>query len=73
MKKELDNFHLHEATDRCFIAADFVSRNLVEHDLIASVPELAAQADQVVSILNDLYQRLGAFTDIDEVTRSLAE
>lgn len=54
----LDKFHWHEALDRAHLALSMFDDFVASHPAVAQTPELDAMADQIGSLMADLYQRI---------------
>ena len=54
------SFGCHELLDRTMLAADAVEEQLLSHPACVQNPEWFALADEAVSALRELYQRIGA-------------
>lgn len=54
------SFGCHELLDRTSVAAENVERSVLSHPACVQNPEWYALAEQAVSALNKLYQRIGA-------------
>lgn len=62
----LDKFHQHEAIHTVFLANEFVADNIVNHSWIDADPVLKEKAQDICSMLFDLYQALGADDAFEE-------
>jgi hypothetical protein len=54
------SFGCHELLDRTSLAADFVERYVRSHPACVQDPDWFALAEQAVTALQELYQRVGA-------------
>jgi hypothetical protein len=60
------SFGCHELLDRASLVADVVEQSLVNHPACFMNAEWYALADQAMSALHELYQRVGAAAAADE-------
>lgn len=58
-QQELDEFHLHEALDRCDVIAVGFDMNIMKHPVIRQDKELKSLAAKISGMLGELYQELG--------------
>jgi hypothetical protein len=67
---ELNDGHILEAIDRIHVATVYLQNALSEHALLESVDVFQAQIDKSIEILSDLYQTIGGFESIAELSRT---
>ena len=65
---ELNDGHIFEAIDRIQVAIIYLRNALAEQTLIASVEDFQSQTDKAVEILSDLYQTVGNFDSVAEIS-----
>lgn len=56
----LDEFHRHEALDRCSLLVDVISVHLLDHAYIQAHPEYAKKIEESARILFEVYQSIGS-------------
>lgn len=59
MKKKIDDYHIHEALDRTFIAMEMFSY-VSEHPAVKANKDWLKKAEDAHSIMYELYQMIGA-------------
>ncbi|WP_297809500.1 hypothetical protein [uncultured Methylophaga sp.] len=67
---ELNDAHIIEAVDRLPVACVYVDEFLGQHPLLNKVPEFTHEIDKVSDVLGALYQKIGSFETINELTIS---
>lgn len=55
----LDEFHKHEALDRCDIVLTILEMTLLLHPYIEAHPELVAKLEQASDLIGQVYQEIG--------------
>ena len=59
---KLDQFHYHEALDRCHMLAEIYDQQLLQHSVISSMSNehpVKETAEKISLLLGELYQQLG--------------
>ena len=56
----LDEFHVHEVTDRLFVAISMVEEHIAGHRLVQAIPSLEKKIRDGIQLLADAYQEAGA-------------
>lgn len=56
---ELDKFHYHEFLDRLSLMGDIVDHSILKHPVCDETPGIKEMAEDVISKLVDLYQKVG--------------
>jgi len=56
---KLDNYHEHEALDRCHIVSRILEDTLLTHPFISANKEIEAMLIQAQSLIEDAYQKIG--------------
>lgn len=64
----LNNGHIHEAIDRIEVSMNYLQAALAEHSLINAVEEFEAEVQAAISILANLYQRIGAYDNVAKIS-----
>lgn len=59
MSKKLDQFHYHEALDRCYIVNNQVETILLEHPVVQKHEKVKEKIEAASALLADAYQMIG--------------
>ena len=65
---ELNDGHITEAIDRIHVATGYLQAALSEHALLNGVNEFQIEIDKSIEILSDLYQKIGGFESITDLS-----
>jgi len=60
LKEVLDEFHYHEAMDRCSLIADLIDSSLIQHPVFKVEKEVAEKVEEANMLLYEAYQLLGS-------------
>jgi len=63
IKKNLDQFHYHEALDRLHVIACNCEDHLMQHPAIKLEPEVKQNIDKAIQHLWEPYQQIGKISD----------
>lgn len=69
----LDDYHRHEALDRCHVINSMLCDYLLEHPFIAQNEWLRQRVGDAVSILGDVYQAIGLNADVEAADQNAGE
>lgn len=62
-KEKLDNFHYHEALDRCHITISFIEDTLFNHHVFTKHEDLQLKVGSAMDIISKLYKEVGKLID----------
>lgn len=65
---DLNDGHVLEAVDRLHVACMYLDEVLGSHPLLCSVPKFKADIDMAIETLAKLYQEVGSFNTIKDIT-----
>lgn len=63
IKKNLDQFHYHEALDRLHVIMSTCDEHLMQHPAIKLEPEVKQNIDKAIQHLWEAYQQIGNISD----------
>ena len=62
--KKLDEFHYHEAVDRCYMLTNQVDEYLLEHPVVQKHKNLKKKVDMAITLLAECYQEIGGLEHV---------
>ncbi|WP_318493277.1 hypothetical protein [Photobacterium leiognathi] len=66
---ELNDGHILEAVDRCYLTANFIESTLLDHGLVDAVPAFKEKAKDAQRLLLELYQDIGQSESLAEIKK----
>lgn len=70
---ELNDGHIAEVIDRCYLTVNFVESTLLEHALVDAVPAFKNKVEKVQALLMELYKDVAQFDSLDELKQENSE
>lgn len=72
-KEKLDEFHYHEALDRCYMLNNQIDEFLFEHPVVQKHKNLKKKVDRAITLLAECYQEIGGLEAVlfDEKNKKL--